>query len=135
MTLAALALTVAFPVVAAAQTQPSSSSVPAPDAAMSSRFTSFLTQVLNGHTPGGNVTQQVKTGLTPTLIAQIDSAFTPLGKFRQLQFVSADSLNGYRRYHYMAVFEKGSQGIMFVVDSSGAIAGFFQDQPRGPTQP
>jgi hypothetical protein len=140
--LAALILGLAFPVGAAAQMgppggnagPPAGNSVAPPDGAMSSHFTSFFTQVLGGHVPSGNVTQQVRTGLTPTLLAQIDSTFTPLGKFRNLQFVSADSMQGYQRYHYLAVFANGSQSVMFIVDSSGAIAGFFQDQPRNASQ-
>ncbi len=126
--LAALAL----PVAAAAQSpEPTVSAAPAPSAAMASRFSAFFTQVAAGHSPTGNVTSQVKTGLTPTVLAQIDSAFAELGPFRHLQFVSADEMQGYRRYHYTAVFEKGRQGVMFVVDSNGAIAGFFQDQTNG----
>jgi hypothetical protein len=37
-------------------------------------------------------------------------------------------MQGYERYHYLAVFEKGSRGFMFIVDSNGTIAGFFEDQ-------
>ena len=73
------------------------------------------------------MTPQVKSGLTKQLIAQIDSAFSSFGHFRRLEFVTADSLQGYQRYHYRAIFDSGTQGVMFITDSSGAIAGFFQD--------
>jgi hypothetical protein len=125
---AALLFALALPVAAAAQAdQPMNATASAPGSAMTSRFTAFFKQVLAGHAPSGDVTPQVKSGLTPQLIAQIDSAFTTFGTFRRLDFLRQDSLQGYERYHYTAVFDKGSQGVMFVVDSTGAIAGFFQD--------
>jgi hypothetical protein len=108
--------------------QPATEPAPAPDSATTARFTTFFTQVLGGHVPSGNISPQMRSGFTSQLLAQIDGAFAGLGKFRQLQFVRADTMQQYHRYHYAAVFEQGSQGVMFVVDSSGAIVGFFQDQ-------
>jgi hypothetical protein len=108
--------------------QPPAASAPAPDSALTGRFSSFFTQILGRHIPSGNLSPQLKSGLTPTLLAQIDNAFGQYGTFRRLQFVSQDSMQGYQRYHYSAVFDKGSQGVMFVVDSNGTIVGFFQDR-------
>jgi hypothetical protein len=125
---AALLLALAQPAAAVAQAdQPTNSTASAPDSALTSRFTAFFKQVLAGHAPGGNISPQMKSGLTPQLISQIDGAFASYGTFRRLDFVHQDSLQGYQRYHYTAVFDKGSQGLMFVVDSNGTIAGFFQD--------
>ncbi len=127
---AALLLALALPAAAIAQAdQPTNStaSASAPDSALTSRLTSFFKQVLAGHVPSGNVSSQLKSGLTPQLISQIDGAFVSFGTFRRLDFVRQDSMQGYQRYHYTAVFDKGSQGIMFVLDSNGTIAGFFQD--------
>ncbi|MBV8344490.1 MAG: hypothetical protein JO190_05780 [Candidatus Eremiobacteraeota bacterium] len=128
--LAALALTAApAPAQPAPPAQPPAAEpAPAPDGATTARFTTFFTQVLGGHVPGGNISPRMKTGFTSTVLSQIDGAFAGYGKFRQLQFVRADTMQEYHRYHYLAVFERGSQGVMFVVDSSGTIVGFFQDQ-------
>lgn len=112
----------------AQSTPPQVKSAPAPDSAQTSRFTAFFKTVLAGHVPSG-ISSQMRQGFTQQLLAQIDGAFAGLGKFRQLQFVRADSMQQYRRYHYRADFEKGSQPIMFVIDSNNTIVGFFNDQP------
>jgi hypothetical protein len=125
---AALLLALALPAAAIAQAdQPTNSTASAPDSALTSRLTSFFKQVVAGHVPSGNISPRLKSGLTPQLISQIDGAFASFGTFRRLDFVRQDSMQGYQRYHYTAVFDKGSQGIMFVLDSNGTIAGFFQD--------
>jgi hypothetical protein len=103
-------------------------SAPPPDSALTGRFTGFFTTVLGGHVPGGGISAQMRQGFTQQLLGQIDAAFAGLGKFRDLQFVRADTMTQYQRYHYLAVFEKGSQGVMFVVDSNNTIVGFFEDQ-------
>lgn len=108
--------------------QPVTSSVPEPTSKQTADFTGFFTTVLAGHVPGGNISSQVRAGFTPQLFSQLDAAFSGLGKFRELQFVSADTIQQYLRYHYTAVFENGSPGIMFVLDSNGTIVGFFQDK-------
>lgn len=112
----------------AATSEPAAPPAPAPTSKQMAEFTSFFTTVLAGHVPGGNVSPQVRGGFTPQLLAQIDVAYAGLGKFRELQFVSGDTMQQYLRYHYMAVFENGSQGIMFILDSNGTIVGFFQDK-------
>ena len=122
--LLALLSCIALPVTAQ---EPAGGTVAPPDSALTARFSSFFGAVASGHVPGGNLTPQVKSGLTQQLIAQIDSGFSSLGHFHRLEFVSADSMQGYARYHYRAVFDNGAQGVMFITDSSGAIAGFFED--------
>ncbi|MBV8725484.1 MAG: hypothetical protein JO078_07695 [Candidatus Eremiobacteraeota bacterium] len=112
---------------AAPAAAPSSSPQPPPDPALTARFSNFLTQVLAGKMPSSNVSDEVKHGLTPQLLGQIRGSFASLGHFHRLEFVRQDSVQQYRQYHYRAVFDNGSQGVMFVVDSSGLIAGFFQD--------
>ncbi len=114
--------------------QPATESAPPPSSATTARFTTFFTQVLAGHVPSGNISPRMREGFTSQLLAQIDGAFAGLGKFRQLQFVRADTMQQYQRYHYLAVFEQGSQGVMFVLDSGGTIVGFFQDQAAGNSQ-
>jgi hypothetical protein len=128
--LCGLATTVAVPVLAQGAPPtppPAPAAAPPPSSATTGHFTSFFTQILAGHAPGGNVSSAVRSGLTQDVIAKVDAAFASLGKFRELQFVSADTMQQYQRYHYRAVFEQGSQGVMFVIDSNGTIVGFFQD--------
>ena len=98
-----------------------------PPAALTAAFSAFLSDVLSGRLPAENLTPQMKAALTPAGLSEIDAQFTPLGAFARLQFLRQDSLQGYRRYHYTAIFKKGQMGMMFVTDSSGAIAGFFKD--------
>lgn len=109
-------------------TEPAAPSAPAPTSKQTADFTGFFTTVLAGHVPGGNISSQVRQGFTQQVLGQIDAAFAGDGKFRELQFVSADTMQQYLRYHYMAVFENGSQGIVFILDSDGTIVGFFQDK-------
>jgi len=98
------------------------------DPAKTARFETFFTTIAAGQVPTQGVTPQVKQGFTPALVAQIDQTIAPLGKFQKLQYVGEDSVQGYDRYHYTAVFEKGTQNYLFVLDSSGNIAGFFKDE-------
>ncbi|HEY6325725.1 MAG TPA: hypothetical protein VIW73_04310 [Candidatus Cybelea sp.] len=103
-------------------------SAPPPDSALTGRFNGFFTTVIAGRVPGSGISPQMRQGFTQQLLAQIDAAFAGLGKFRELQFVRSDTMAQYQRYHYLAVFEKGSQGVMFVMDSNNTIVGFFEDQ-------
>jgi hypothetical protein len=125
--LCGVALSAAAP-VCAQPAPPAPESAPAPDSALTGRFTSFFTTVLAGHVPGSGISAEMRQGFTQQLLGQIDAAFAGFGKFRQLQFEHADTMQQYQRYHYLAVFEKGSQGVMFVVDSNNTIVGFFEDQ-------
>ena len=95
-------------------------------AATTTHFTSFFRSVLAGHTPSG-ISSAMRSGFTPSMKKQIDDSFASFGTFRHLQYVSQDSMQGYHRYHYLAVFDKGQPGVVFVTDSSGTIVGFFQD--------
>jgi hypothetical protein len=120
------------PAPAPADTTPA---LPPPSSALTARFARFLTDVLAGRVPSSNVSQAVRNGLTPQLLAQIRGSFAALGTFRRLEYVRHDAMQGYQQYHYTAMFSQGSQGVMFVTDSSGAIAGFFQDpSANGPAQ-
>lgn len=107
----------------------STSGVPA---ATTAHFNAFFQDVLAGRTPDG-ISATMRSGLTPSLKKEIDSSFQAFGSFQHLQYVSQDSMSGYHRYHYLAVFSKGKPGVIFVTDASGTIVGFFQDAP--PTTP
>lgn len=104
-----------------------------PDSALTARFTGFLTDILAGRVPTTGLSAPMKAGLTPELLSQIGSAFASLGAFQKLTFVRQETEQGYQRYHYIAIFDKGTQGFMFVTDSNGAIAGFFIDRAKDQT--
>jgi hypothetical protein len=106
---------------------PTSMTTNAPDPALTARFNAFLTAVLAGHAPATGLSEKMKAAFTPDFIAQVDAGFAPLGTFKTLQFVSQDTVQGYKRYHYNGVFDKGTQPLMFVVDAAGNIAGFFAE--------
>lgn len=109
--------------------QPSAAPTPAaPDAALTARFASFVSGVLAGQLPGTGISDAVKKGFTPALMSQVKTAFAPLGDFRSLQFTREESVQGYQRFHYVAIFEKGTQAVTFVIDSAQNIAGFFTDE-------
>ncbi|MBV8197171.1 MAG: hypothetical protein JO263_03470 [Candidatus Eremiobacteraeota bacterium] len=112
---------------AAAAPAPNGTPQMPPDPAVTARFSSFLSQILAGKMPTSNISAEVKNGLTPQLLGQIRGSFASLGHFHRLEFVRQDSVQQYRQYHYRAIFDNGSQGVMFVTDSNGVIAGFFQD--------
>jgi hypothetical protein len=126
-----LAATLAAPLCARALAgPPAPSATAAPDAALTSRFAAFLTDVLAGKLPATGVTKEMAAAFTPEIIGQVQSNLSPLGAFKQLQFVSKANVQGYQRFHYTGVFAKGSLPLLFVVDSNGNIAGFFADQPQ-----
>jgi hypothetical protein len=116
----------------AATPQPATSAAPAapgstPDPALTARFTDFMTSILAGRLPPTGISDAVRSGLTPALLKQVDDSLSALGAFDSLRYVGVDSLQGYQRYHYIAVFANGTQPLMFVLDSKGDIAGFFKD--------
>ncbi len=121
---AALAIGLGSPAVA----QQAATTQTAPAQATTARFSSFLSDVLVGRVPGG-ISETMKSQ-SSAMLSQIGTAFKPLGTFQSLKFVREDSLQGYRRYHYSAIFEKGSKAVIFVTDSNGTIVGFFEDQPQ-----
>jgi hypothetical protein len=118
---------------ASAQTTPEAAATPAtattPAAidTLTVGFTTFFTAVLAGRVPSGNLTPAMKAALTPAMVSQIDAMFSSFGTFLKLQYARQDALQGYQRYHYVASFEKGRLGVMFVTDANGALAGFFKD--------
>lgn len=123
-------LAVALPVPRCVAADQPAASQTAPDSALTARFAAFLTGVLAGHLPATGVSDKMKAAFTPDLLSQVDTLFAPLGGFKSLQFVSQDSAQGFQRYHYIAVFDRGTQPLLFVLDSSGNIAGFFKDQSQ-----
>lgn len=98
------------------------------DPAKTARFDTFFRGVLAHHVPTQGVTPAMQAALTPATFSQVDSIFANCGTFEKLSYLGEDSAQGYERYHYAAIFDKGKQGVMFVVDSHGDIAGFFKDQ-------
>ncbi|HZZ01238.1 MAG TPA: hypothetical protein VFE36_16875 [Candidatus Baltobacteraceae bacterium] len=107
------------------------SPAPAPnteDPAKTTRFEAFFGDILAGRGPTEGLSVEMKQGLTPELISEIDATVAPFGKFQKLAFVSEDSVQGYDRYHYTAIFEDGKPNYLFVLDSTGNIAGFFRDE-------
>ncbi|MFY9720545.1 MAG: hypothetical protein WAK16_12980 [Candidatus Cybelea sp.] len=100
----------------------------APAPALTATFTRFVAELLGGETPSERMTAAMKSGLTPTLLSQIRNSFASYGEFQRLHFVSHDTMQTYQRYHYIALFENGKQPLLFVTDSTGAIAGFSKDE-------
>jgi hypothetical protein len=123
-------LAVALPAARCVADQPASSATPAPSSPPTALCTAFLTGVLAGKLPATGLTDAMKTALTPQALAQVAGLFAPLGAFRTLQFVRQESAGGFTHYHYVAVFQMGTQPLVFTVDSSGNIAGFFKDPPQ-----
>lgn len=112
------------------QDQPAPKEAGAPSSALTERFSGFFTDVLAGRVPSTSMSTTMRSGLTPSMISRIRSSFASLGAFVRLRFVKHDAIQGYERYHYSAVFQNGSQPVLFVTDSNGMIVGFFQDQPQ-----
>lgn len=127
--LAATIIALATPQSVVAQVSPAPApAASAPAAALTARFADFLTDVLAGKLPATGISERMKTAFSPDLISQIDSNLAPLGTFQKLEFVGQDSQQGFTRYHYTAVFLKGAQPFMFVLNSNSDIAGFFKDE-------
>ncbi len=127
--LAAAMIALAIPQPAGAQASPAPApTASAPDPALTARFAAFLTDMLAGKLPATGLSAKMQGAFTPELISQVDSNLAPLGAFQKLQFVSQDSVQGFQRYHYVGVFANGMQPLMFVLNSSNDIDGFFKDQ-------
>jgi hypothetical protein len=110
--------------------QPPAKAGPPPADALTATFTAFLTDILAGRMPYAKMSEAMRTGMTPSLMSQIRGSLSALGTFERLRFVSHETVQGYQRYHYSASFDQGSEPLLFVTDSTGAIAGFFDDKPR-----
>jgi hypothetical protein len=123
------ALKIAYPVQTATVTAQAASetAVAAAKAApLTNRFTTFFTSLLAGKVPRDEMTDAFKEAMTPAKLSKIPEMFAANGTFERLQFLSDDEVRGYHRYRYMAVFSAGSQPVTFVLDSNGAVAGFFR---------
>jgi hypothetical protein len=112
------------------QDQPTPKEAGPPSGSLTQTFSGFFTDVLAGRVPSASMSATMRSGLTPSMMSRIRGSFTSLGAFVGLRFVKHDTTQGYQGYHYSAVFQNGSQPIVFVTDSSGTIVGFFQDQPQ-----
>lgn len=101
----------------------------APSSAVTQNFTAFLTDVLAGHAPphiSSTLQQQ-----SSQLISGVKSTLGTLGTFHHLEYVREESMQGYHRYHYRAVFEKGTRGLAWITDSNGTVVGFMEDPTSG----
>jgi hypothetical protein len=112
------------------QDQPTPKEAGPPSGALTETFSAFFTDVLAGRVPSAGMSATMRSGLTPSMMSRIRGSFASLGQFVRLRFVKHDTNQGYQGYHYSAVFQNGSQPIVFVTDSNGTIVGFFQDQPQ-----
>lgn len=113
------------PATAAPSSSPSPA--PTPDLALVQEFEAFFNDVLAGRTPTQNLTAQMRSSMTAAALAPVKAYYDSLGTLSQLQYLNEDVLGGYRRYHFMALFSNGSQKVMFVLDPSGQITGFFDE--------
>ena len=95
------------------------------DTALTQRFTAFFTSLLSGKVTTDGLSDAMVGALKPAVVAQLGQYFGKVGSFQRLQYAGEDSLQGYRRYHYNAVFGAGSQPVTFVLNSAGKIDGFF----------
>ena len=127
--IALIAVSVIFgPQVAAAGQTPAPVEQPAtPGPTLTAFFAAFMTGVLAGRLPPSGVSDAMKAGFTPTKMDEVKTAFGMLGNFRELRFTKAERVQAYQRFHYVAIFEKGTQPVIFVIDSDRNIAGFFAD--------
>ncbi|HEV3090929.1 MAG TPA: hypothetical protein VGX91_05730 [Candidatus Cybelea sp.] len=99
----------------------------APSAATTASFAAFVNDVMAGRVPS-NISDTMKAQSAG--LGQAKTALAQFGTFKRLDYVREDTMQGYHRYHYTAVFTKGSLGVIFVTDTNGTIDGFFQDQPQ-----
>jgi hypothetical protein len=106
---------------------PSTSPLPSPDPALTQRFQAFFTDVIAGKPPTQNLTSVMQAAMTSSALIPVKQYFSGLGTFQTLQYVNHDQLGGYQRYHFMATFSNGSQKVMFVLDPTGALAGYFNE--------
>jgi len=123
------ALKTAYPVQAAeaaAQAASETAAAAVKVAPLTNRFTTFFTSLLAAKVPADEMTGTFKAAMTSATLGEIRAMFAANGAFERLQFVSEDETGGYHRYHYAAVFSSGTQPVTFVLDSSGAVAGFFK---------
>lgn len=60
------------------------------------------------------------------LVSQLDGTFADLGKFQTLQLIGQATHGKSQRYLYAAVFDKGTQALMFYINEQGQISGFFR---------
>jgi D-alanyl-D-alanine carboxypeptidase len=97
----------------------------AEDTALTQRFTKFVVSLLSGTADTTGLGPTMTSALTQDAVKQLAAYFTTDGTFVKLQYVSQDAVEGYRRYHYTAVFSGGSQAMTFVLDSHNDLAGFF----------
>ena len=92
---------------------------------MTQRFTKFVASLLSGTLDTTGLSAVMTSALTPDNVKQLAAYVTKNGTFVKLQYRSQDTVEGYRRYHYTAVFSGGSQPMMFVLNSKDELDGFF----------
>ncbi len=102
----------------------------AQSSATTQSFTTFLADVLAGRTPS-RISSTLRSQ-SSQLISGVKQTLGTLGTFRRLEYVREESMQGYHRYHYRAVFEKGTRGLVWVTDSNGTVVGFMEDPTATP---
>lgn len=93
--------------------------------AYTKRFTAFFSDLLDGKVDSSQLDDAMKNGLTPAAVDSLRQNLANLGQFKELEYTGQDSMSGYTRYHYLAIFAGGKQAMTFVLDQSGKIGGLF----------
>ena len=92
------------------------------------RFTKFFVSLLAKKLDvKAGLSKEMLAALTPQAINTIQRSLASLGSFQKFTYGSEDQEAGYLRYHYIAVFDHGTKGLVFVLDGDGNIAGMFYE--------
>jgi D-alanyl-D-alanine carboxypeptidase len=95
------------------------------DVALTARFSAFFRSVLSGTLDPAGLSDAMVAAFTPAAVEQVKQHFAQDGALQSLRYVSQDTFQGYRRYHYTATFTNDTQPLTFVLNASGKIDGFF----------
>ncbi|MGB8625638.1 MAG: serine hydrolase domain-containing protein [Candidatus Cybelea sp.] len=100
----------------------STAPAPLPIDLPTTQFSTFMTDVLAGRIPSG-LSHDTRDALTPAFVSQLDVMFARLGAFHILQFIGRGAEGKNQRFLYAAVFDKGTQALMFYTNTAGEITG------------
>ena len=100
----------------------STAPAPLPIDLPTTQFSTFMTDVLAGRIPSG-LSHDTRDALTPAFVSQLDVMFARLGAFHMLQFIGRGAEGKNQRFLYAAVFDKGTQALMFYTNTAGEITG------------
>ncbi len=108
---------------APAQSSAPSSAAPQVDPKVTAIAKDWLHRIQTANVDRSQLTDEMNTALTPSLVQQVAAQLAPLGDPTAVSFVGSNTVQGVTIYHFVLTFKMVTINELLGIDAAGKIAG------------